>query len=193
MFRVGILDARGGFRDGIESPRVRDGEFGREYVVAWEAETTIGRDVPITMQDVRQIQLAKAALYTAAQILLRELGIDAPDKIILAGAFGSYIDKTKALVLGMIPDCPLEKVYSVGNAAGDGARMALLNRVKRSEAVDVQREIQRIELPIDPDFQNMYMLALNFPHMSHEFASIAHLIPDSGPDPMASRFAKEQP
>ena len=191
MFRVGILDARGRFDPTAQSPRLREGELGKEYVVAWEAETSIGRDIPITLQDVRQIQLAKAALYTAAQILLREAGLDKPDKIVLAGAFGSHIDPTNALILGMIPDCPVDRVYAVGNAAGDGARIALLNRDKRVEAGEVARAIRRIELPVDPDFQNQYMMALNFPHMSDAFPSIAHLIPDNGPDPLAARFKEE--
>jgi uncharacterized 2Fe-2S/4Fe-4S cluster protein (DUF4445 family) len=188
MFRVGVLSPRGHFAKGIDSPRVRRGELGWEYVIAWEAETSIGRDLPITLDDVRQIQLAKAALYTAAQILLRELGLVTPDKIILAGAFGSHIDPTKALILGMIPDCPLDRVFSVGNAAGDGARIALLNRHKRREAAEVAAGIRRVELPVDPDFQREYMLAMNFPHMVNPFPSIAHLIPDRGPDPMAKRF-----
>ena len=190
MFRVGILSSRGHFAKGIDSPRVRQGELGWEYVIAWESETSIGRDIPITLDDVRQIQLAKAALYTAAQILLRELGLDAPDKIILAGAFGSHIDTTKALILGMIPDCPLERVFSVGNAAGDGARIALLNRYKREEAAEIAASIRRVELPVDPSFQSEYMLAMNFPHMLNPFPSVAHLIPDNGPDPMAQRFTE---
>ncbi len=188
MFRVGILDSRGRFDKTVESSRIREGEFGLEYVIAKEDETSIGRDIPITTQDVRQIQLAKAALYTAAQILLREADLERPDRIILAGAFGSHIDPTQALILGMIPDCPLENVSAVGNAAGDGARIALLNKAKRHEAMEVARSVTRVELPVDPDFQNQYMMALNFPHMSHPFLSIAGLIPDHGPDPLAERF-----
>jgi len=119
MFRVGIITPRGHFNPDLPSDRVRKGELGWEYVLAWSNETSIGRDITITLNDVRQVQLAKAALYTASRILLRELGIETPDKIILAGAFGSHIDTTKAMILGMIPDCPLEHVFSVGNAAGD--------------------------------------------------------------------------
>jgi uncharacterized 2Fe-2S/4Fe-4S cluster protein (DUF4445 family) len=167
---------------------VRQSGLGWEYVVCWANDTTIGRDITITLHDVRQIQLAKAALYTAAHILLKELGITTPDKIILAGAFGSHVDKTKAMILGMIPDCPLERVYSVGNAAGDGARVALLNRAKRLEAQQIARTIERIELPVDPDFQNEYMAAMNFPHMDHEFGALKGLIPEQGPDPLAARL-----
>jgi uncharacterized 2Fe-2S/4Fe-4S cluster protein (DUF4445 family) len=137
---------------------------------------------------VRAIQLAKAALYVAARKLLDETGIETPDKIILAGAFGSYIDKTKAMLIGMIPDCALENVYAVGNAAGDGARIALLNVEKRREAIEVAQRVTRYELPTDPAFQNQFMLALNFPHMIEPFPHIAHLIPDHKPDPMAAKF-----
>ena len=186
MFRVGILDTRGHFAPSNGTSRIRSGEFGQEYILAWADETSISRDIAITMQDVRQIQLAKAALYTAARILLREMGIERPDKIILSGGFGSYIDKTKAMILGMIPDCPLENIYSVGNAAGDGARIALLNRDKRQEAVELANNVERIELPTDPDFQNQFMLALNFPHMSDPFPQIEHLIPPREVDPMTA-------
>jgi uncharacterized 2Fe-2S/4Fe-4S cluster protein (DUF4445 family) len=185
MFRTGIITSRGHFNQDVDHPRVRKGELGWEYVVAWSNETSIGRDIPITLQDVRQIQLAKAALYTASLLLLRELGIDSPDKVILAGAFGSHIDTTKTMVLGMIPDCPLDRVYSVGNAAGDGARIALLNKRKRLEAQEIARTIHRVELPVDPDFQDEYMKAMNFPHMTHRFESVKDLIPDQTPDPLA--------
>ena len=189
MFRAGILDARGRFAPGVESPRIRSGQFGKEYVLAWERETSIGRDIPITTRDVRQIQLAKAALYVAARALLRAAGLERPDKIILAGGFGSYIDPAKAMILGMIPDCPLENVYAVGNAAGDGARIALLNRDKRREAMEVARRVQRIELPADPNFQNQFVMALNLPHMSDPFPHIADRIPHHRADPMAARLS----
>jgi uncharacterized 2Fe-2S/4Fe-4S cluster protein (DUF4445 family) len=180
MFRVGIITPRGSFAAGTASDRIRRGDLGWEYVVARAGETSIGRDIPITLEDVRQVQLAKAALYAAARVLLRELGIETPDRIVLAGAFGSRIDTTKAMVLGMIPDCPLDRVFSVGNAAGDGARVALLDRDKRREAQEVARSIRRIELPVDPDFQNEYLQAIHFPHMTHRFASVADLIGSAG-------------
>ncbi|HXF84954.1 MAG TPA: ASKHA domain-containing protein [Anaerolineales bacterium] len=190
LFRVGIVDARGKFRKGLSTKRVREGENGWEYVIAWAEETSIGRDIPITQQDVRQIQLAKAALYTAARTLLKRSGLQAPDKIILAGGFGSYIDKEKAMLIGLIPDCDLNRVYAVGNAAGDGARIALLNVEKRKEIESVARRVERFELPTDPEFQNQFMLATSFPHMSEPFEHIAHLIPHRTPDPMAKNFIK---
>ena len=190
LFRAGIVDSRGKFKKNLNSNRVRAGENGWEYVVAWAEETSIGRDIPMTQQDVRQIQLAKAALFVAARTLLKRSGLQSPDKIILAGGFGSYIDKEKAMLIGLIPDCELDKVYAVGNAAGDGARIALLNVEKRDEIDSVTRRVERFELPTDPEFQNQFMLATSFPHMSEPFEHIAHLIPNRVPDPMAKNFMK---
>ncbi|HEY9527044.1 MAG TPA: ASKHA domain-containing protein [Anaerolineales bacterium] len=190
LFRAGIVDSRGKFRKNLNSNRVREGESGWEYVIAWADETSIGRDIPMTQQDVRQIQLAKAALFVAARTLLKRSGLQSPDKIILAGGFGSYIDKEKAMLIGLIPDCELDKVYAVGNAAGDGARIALLNVEKRNEIDSVTRRVERFELPTDPEFQNQFMLATSFPHMSEPFEHIAHLIPNRVPDPMAKNFMK---
>jgi uncharacterized 2Fe-2S/4Fe-4S cluster protein (DUF4445 family) len=188
LFRAGIVDSRGKFRKDLSSKRIRQGEMGWEYVIAWAEETSIGRDIPMTQQDVRQVQLAKAALFTAARTLLKRSGLQSPDKIILAGGFGSYIDKEKAMLIGLIPDCELENVYAVGNAAGDGARIALLNVEKRKEIEGVTRRIERFELPTDPEFQNQFMLATSFPHMSEPFEHIAHLIPNRVADPMAKNF-----
>jgi len=188
LFRAGIVDSRGKFKTGLESTRIRKGESGWEYVIAWAEETSIGRDIPMTQQDVRQIQLAKAALFVAARTLLKRFGLQSPDKIILAGGFGSYIDKEKAMLIGLIPDCILDHVYAVGNAAGDGARIALLNVEKRKEIESVTRKVERFELPTDPEFQNQFMLATSFPHMSEPFEHIAHLIPNRVADPMAKNF-----
>lgn len=198
MVRVGIIDSRGRFRlessstSSSKRSRVRQGENGPEYVVAWAEETSIGRDIPISLKDIRQIQLAKGALYVAARTLLKAAGLERPDKLILAGGFGSYIDKTKAMIIGLIPDLPLEDVYAVGNAAGDGARIALLNVDKRREAGEVARTLRRYELPTDPDFQNQFMLALNFPHMTDPFPHIAHLLPNREIDPMAKKLTTDK-
>jgi len=188
MFRVGILDSRGRFKRGLSSRRVREGENGSEYVVAWAGETSIGRDIHISIKDIRQIQLAKGALYVAARTLLKQAGLERPDKLILAGGFGSVIDKTHAMMIGMIPDLPLEDVYAVGNAAGDGARIALLNVEKRHEAERVAGKVHRYELPTDPAFQSQFMLAMSLPHMSDPFPHIEHLIPTREVDPMAKKL-----
>ena len=99
----------------------------RKFVIAWAEETAIGRPITVSLKDIRSLQLAKAALRAGEEILLRRYGVDKPDGVIMAGAFGTYIDKHHALAIGMLPDCDPDIVTSVGNAAGDGARFALLN------------------------------------------------------------------
>ncbi len=166
MFTAGIIQKNGSMNNAPESPRMRrDADNMPEFVIAWAKETAIGRDITVTQKDVRAIQLAKAAIYAGSQILLRHLGIDRPDKVILAGAFGSVLDKKRALVLGMFPDCGIKNVLSVGNAAGDGARFALVNKAKRAEAERIARQVYYIELTNEPDFQDTFISATHFPHM----------------------------
>lgn len=190
LFRIGLIDARGRFHPEDGEKRMRRGQNGPEYVIAFAEETSIGQDILITQKDVRQIQLAKGALFAAARTLLKQFGLQAPDKILLAGAFGTYIDKTKAMLIGMIPDCPLENVFAVGNSAGDGARIALLNVEKRREAMEVASRVTRYELPADPEFQNQFLQAMNLPHMTETFPHVAYLIPGHKAEPMAERFPK---
>jgi uncharacterized 2Fe-2S/4Fe-4S cluster protein (DUF4445 family) len=98
--------------------------------------------------------------------MMQRLKITKLDKVILAGAFGSFIDKRSAATIGMFPDCALKDIQAVGNAAGDGARMALLNIDKRKEANLVAREVEYLELTTSPDFQNEFVYAMHFPHMN---------------------------
>ena len=101
------------------------------------------------------------------------------DRIILAGAFGSYIDPKYAMVLGLIPDCDLEKVYAVGNAAGDGARIALLNSSKRQEAQEIAHWITYIETAVDPDFQTEFVSAIHLPNQNDPFPHLAGILPET--------------
>jgi uncharacterized 2Fe-2S/4Fe-4S cluster protein (DUF4445 family) len=164
LLRAGVLDASGKFVPEASGPgRIRRSASGIEYVVAYAGETDIGSDLCLTQRDVRQIQLAKGALFVAAQSLLRQFGLQAPEKILLAGAFGTYINKENAMYIGMIPAIPLDSVFVVGNSAGDGARIALLNLEKRREATQVAARLTRHELPTDPDFQASFVQAMSFP------------------------------
>lgn len=173
MFKAGIVLKSGAFARNIDSPRVTLTPDGKpQFVIAWARETSIGQDITVSLKDVRAVQLAKGALYCGAKILLRRFGVSKPDKVILAGAFGSYIDREQALVLGLFPDCDLEKVYSVGNAAGDGARIALLNVGKRAEADEVARRVEYVELATEPDFQREFAEAMYIPHQKDEFPHI---------------------
>jgi uncharacterized 2Fe-2S/4Fe-4S cluster protein (DUF4445 family) len=170
MYRAGVIQKTGAFNRSLTTPRLRPNASGKlEFVLAWAEETVIGQDITVTGHDVRQIQLAKAAMYAGAKLMMRHLGLQKPDKVILAGAFGSYIDKVKAMILGMYPDCELENVYAVGNAAGDGARMALLSRAKREEAEQMSRQVEYIELSAQPEFEQEFTRAMHLPHMVDEF------------------------
>ena len=118
---------------------------------------------------MRQIQLAKAALYAGVKLLLDHSGFDRVDRIRLAGAFGSHIDPKYAMVLGMIPDCDLDRVESAGNAAGTGARIALLNVGARREIEAVARTIEKIETAVEPKFQEYFVDAMAVPNKTDPF------------------------
>ncbi|MEM7654100.1 MAG: ASKHA domain-containing protein, partial [Pseudomonadota bacterium] len=121
-------------------------------------------EIRIVQNDVRAIQLAKAALYAGCRLLMDQMGVDSVDRVTLAGAFGSHIDPVYAMVLGLIPDCEVDKVVSVGNAAGTGARIALLNQKSRREIESVVKNIEKVETAVEPRFQEHFVEAMAFPH-----------------------------
>jgi len=163
MYVSGVIDRTGTFVKDRASPRVREGADGLEYVVAWARETIGGQDITISQSDVRAVQLAKAALYAGTRILMSEMGVDGVDRILLAGAFGNYLDSGSALVIGMLPHVSRDRVYSIGNAAMDGARAALLSSGKREEAKETARNVKYVELSMHPYFQAEFLKAMDFP------------------------------
>jgi uncharacterized 2Fe-2S/4Fe-4S cluster protein (DUF4445 family) len=136
----------------------------------------------ITQNDVRAIQLAKAALYAGTKLLMNYRGVAQVDRVVLAGAFGSYINPFHAMVLGLIPDCDLERVYAVGNAAGDGARFALLNKHLRARAAGLARWVQHIQMPLETSFQDEFVAALGLPHARDPFPHLAGALPAPAAD-----------
>ena len=130
----------------------------------------------IYQTDVRAIQLAKAALYAGAKLLIDKRGVGPPARVTLVGAFGSHIDTTYAMALGLIPDCDPERVVNGGNSAGTGARIALLNLAARAEIEEVVRKIEKIETAIEPNFQAEFVAAMAFPHASDSFENLARTI-----------------
>ena len=130
----------------------------------------------IEQNDVRAIQLAKAALYAGARLLMDRMGVDKVDRIRLAGAFGSHIDVKYAMILGMIPDCELEQVSSANNAAGTGARIALLSRSSRAEIEQRARQIEKVETAVDANFQDHFVEAMGIPHSSHPFPMLSRAV-----------------
>jgi uncharacterized 2Fe-2S/4Fe-4S cluster protein (DUF4445 family) len=173
MFLAGIL-RRDGIIDGtlaVRSPRIQaDGRTFSYLLRAGEPE------LRILQTDVRAIQLAKAALYAGARLLMDHLGIERVERITLAGAFGSHIDVKYAMVLGLIPDCDLAKVGSAGNAAGTGARIALLNRASRTGIERLVKRIEKIETAVEPRFQEHFVDAMAIPHRRAPFPHLAAVV-----------------
>ena len=176
MFRAGVLDKSGRIHGTLNTRRLRKAERGFEFVLAWAEETAIGQDITVSTSDVRAVQLAKGALYSGAKIMMKTLGLERVDRVVLAGGFGSYIDPERAMILGMFPDCDLANVVSAGNAAGDGARMALLSREKRAEAERIAREVEYVELTVAPDFTMEFAEAMAFPHQKDPFRHLESLL-----------------
>ncbi len=150
-----------------------------------DGNQTMGVNIRITQNDVRQIQLAKAALYAGVRLLMDRLEINSVERIRLAGAFGSHIDVTYAMVLGLIPDCDLTEVASAGNAAGNGARIALLDKGSRQRIEQTVRDVEKVETAVEPAFQAHFVDAMAFPHKTADFTELAKVM-DLPPRPAAS-------
>ncbi|GAB4366740.1 MAG: ASKHA domain-containing protein [Kiloniellaceae bacterium] len=184
MYLTGIL-AQDGTIDGAaaaRSPRVQPDGRTFSYLL-YDGTASGGQELRIVQNDVRAIQLAKAALYAGIRLLMDRLGVEQVDQIMLAGAFGSHIDTKYAMALGMIPDCPLEHVYSAGNAAGTGARIALLNQLARDEIESVIRKVEKIETAVEPMFQAHFVAAMGIPHTSDAFPNLAKVLTLPAPAP----------
>ena len=161
MYLAGILDEDGVIRAEGAGRSDRIVADGRTFAYVLHRGDI---ELRVTQNDVRAIQLAKAALYAGVRLLMDRLGVDRVDRIRLAGAFGSHIDVKYAMVLGLVPDCALEHVTSAGNAAGTGARIALLDRSARSEIERTVRRIEKIETAVEPRFQAHFVEAMAIPH-----------------------------
>lgn len=170
LVKAGIVDGSGRMLNREQAEHLpetlrsrldRNDAYGTHFILAYEP----GQEaVVITQKDVRELQLAKAAVYAGIQILLKEAGlsVDDLDQVLLAGAFGSYIDKESALALGLLPPVTPDKIVSVGNAAGAGAKFALLSADLRQEAEELARKVIHVELSTRQDFQEFFMDALGF-------------------------------
>lgn len=178
LYRSGVILKSGKFNKVQKSNRYRQNPDTKqpEFVIAWKEESSIGKDIVVTQKDVRQIQLAKGALYCGCKLMMRRMGVEKVDKVKIAGAFGTHVDRQKALIMGLFPDCPVDMIESVGNAAGDGARAALLNREKRAEANWVSRNVEYIELTVEKDFQQHFMEAMQIPHMKDQFPHLEGVV-----------------
>ena len=173
LYLSGVINQDGLFDGAKAAISSRVIQTGRTYAyVIREGEPLIS----ITQNDVRAIQLAKAALYAGVQLLMDRLELEKVDTIRLAGAFGSHIDVKYAMILGLIPDCDLAHVHSAGNAAGTGARIALLNTGGRDEIEEVVRRIEKIETAVEPKFQQHFIEAMAIPHKTALFPNLASVV-----------------
>ncbi|MBX2836925.1 MAG: DUF4445 domain-containing protein [Gammaproteobacteria bacterium] len=173
MFLTGIIDSDGVIQGTLsdKSTRIEANDRTFSYRL-YDGDISIR----ITQNDVRQIQLAKAALYAGVRLLMDRLEINQVDRIRLAGAFGSHIDVKYAMILGLIPDCDLNHVSSAGNAAGTGARIALLNKESRSTIEKQVRDIEKVETAVEPQFQLHFVEAMAFPHKTADFVELAKVV-----------------
>jgi uncharacterized 2Fe-2S/4Fe-4S cluster protein (DUF4445 family) len=172
MYLTGIISQDGVIQGGVSSPRIIEDERTHSYVLYERGDTRL----LITQNDIRAIQLAKAALRAGIDLLVEHAGSPPLADIRLAGAFGAHIDPTYAMVLGLIPDCPVEGVRSVGNAAGVGAAKALLSRAQRKEMEDAARGVVKIETATEPRFQELFVNAMAFPHATAPTPNLASLV-----------------
>jgi uncharacterized 2Fe-2S/4Fe-4S cluster protein (DUF4445 family) len=176
MYLAGIVTVDGIVDGGLASRTARIISNDRTW--SYSLFTSEGGEEPIvvTQNDIRQIQLAKAALYAGVKLLMDHMGVDKIERIRLAGAFGSHINVQHAMVLGLIPDCPLEEVSSAGNAAGTGARIALLNFQSRHVIETLVKNIEKIETALEPKFQDYFVDAMAFPNKRDPFPNLFSVV-----------------
>ena len=170
MFELGVINNNGKFNRELNTDRIRSRENIWEYVVAWQEETQIDRDIVLTEVDLENLIRAKGAIYSGCMTLLEEVGLtmDSIEQIILAGGFGSYIDLEKAMTLGLLPEIDPERVTYIGNGSLLGARMSALTNAIRRDVVEVTGRMTNFELSETPSYMNNYVAAMFIPHTEIE-------------------------
>jgi uncharacterized 2Fe-2S/4Fe-4S cluster protein (DUF4445 family) len=166
MFATGVVDRAGRVKLDLNTPRVRQGEHGPEYVVAWGDETETGRDVALTTVDVENLMRAKAAIYAGFSVLSTNVGVELADvkQVLIGGAFGKYINVENAIKIGLLPDLPWDRFQFLGNTSVLGSYMALLSREEYEQIRDIAKRMTYIELSADNTFFEAFTAALFLPH-----------------------------
>jgi len=185
MLKAGLMDTGGKLR--ADGKGIRSSDLGLEYVLANKEETpNMQDDITITQQDIREIQKAKSAIHTGCTILMQKLGVATKDieKLVIAGAFGLYIDPLNVMTIGMIPEVPIDRISFAGNTAGSGARLALKNIDLRESAESLASKIEYVELAAEPTFQEEYLNSMGMPHSDYS------LFPETMNSIRAPRTAK---
>jgi len=183
MFVAGVVDKSGNVDLTLDTPRVRKGKHGAEYVVAWADETAIGEDIVITAVDIDNLMRAKAAIYAGFSVLARSVGLSLSDvgQVLIGGAFGQYINVEKAIQIGMLPDMPYDRFCFLGNTSVRGAYMALLSREMRQRVTEVAKMMTYLELSADNTFFDEFNAALFLPHTDMTmFPSVEALLSGDG-------------
>ncbi|MHB8072154.1 ASKHA domain-containing protein [Desulfosporosinus fructosivorans] len=173
MSKVGVIGSTGRFASGLAQleklpilvrERLRKTERASEFVLVWSKDSASNEDIVLSQKDIREMQLAKGAIMAGIMILVREMGITSQeiDRVLLAGAFGNYIRKESAVEIGLLPSLPLGKITTIGNAAGDGAKMALLSTDERARAETLAKRAEHIELSTKKEFQAEFIKGLDF-------------------------------
>jgi uncharacterized 2Fe-2S/4Fe-4S cluster protein (DUF4445 family) len=161
-----VIDRTGRINVSIENKRIRSGQHVPEFVVAWAGETDIGKDIVITENDIKNLIMSKASIHAACVCLMKEAGVTRHDisTIFFAGAFGNYLDKKNATIIGLIPEIELNRIRNIGNGAVTGANLALINRRERKTLDEIASRIAYIELNAEPSFMDEYTSSTFLPH-----------------------------
>jgi uncharacterized 2Fe-2S/4Fe-4S cluster protein (DUF4445 family) len=185
MFVTGVMDKAGKINRDLDTPRIRRGEHGTEYVVAWKEETRgKKKDIVITEVDIANLLRAKAAIYAGFSVLVRSVGLQLADveQVLIGGAFGQYIDVEKAIHIGLLPDMPWDRFHFLGNTSALGAYTALLCPDLRQEVVEIAHRMTYLELSADNTFYDEFTKALFLPHTDmSSFPSVARILEGSHP------------
>jgi uncharacterized 2Fe-2S/4Fe-4S cluster protein (DUF4445 family) len=184
MYLAGIINQDGVVDGRLAARSARVVPNGRTFAYVLHRGAV---ELKITQNDVRAIQLAKAALFAGIALLMERLGVDHVDRIRLAGAFGSHIDVKYAAILGMVPDCDLRRVASAGNAAGTGARIALLDATSRGVIEALVRRIEKVETAIEPRFQHHFVEAMAIPHKTAPYTELRKVVDLPAPKDSSSQ------
>ncbi len=176
LYLAGVIRHDGVINGDMAARCARIQHDGRTFAYELWPATASASAIRVIQNDVRAIQLGKAALYAGVRLLMERLGVDTIEKIRLAGAFGSHIDVKYAMVLGMIPDCALDQVSSAGNAAGTGARIALLDQRARPQIEALVRRIEKIETAVEPRFQEFFVEAMAIPHLTAPYPRLREVV-----------------
>lgn len=179
LFMTGVIDKAGNLNTHLSSPRIREGEQGQEYVVAWADETLHGRDITLTHVDIDNLLRAKGAIFAGYQVLANSVGvpIEMIEQMLIGGSFGKYINVEKAVQIGLLPDLPWENFRFLGNTSVRGAYHALLDHRSRGRIQDIAARMTYIELSADNSFYEAFISALFLPHTDLSlFPSVAEAL-----------------